>query len=491
MLKHQIFKTQPHFRPGYLFAVKSFLIINLLLGAGIVYAQEKISRDHCREEFMILKKTLEELHPDLYRYTSREEFEAKADSISKLLQSDIDPIEFYLRISPLVTQIKNGHTAIRVPQRLCDSLSVLPLRLIAFGGKIYVNKDLGGSEENITGSEIMTINNVHVDEIVQQSLQYVSVDGFNKSARFKAVVEDDLALYYGLIYGGSEQFKIAFVSNKSLPPLEVEMRGITYHQFLEKYDQKEEFPWSLRRLDSSSTALLTIRSFGNIAYNEGKKMYFDKEIDGFFRQIKDWSIKQLVLDIRFNGGGELKNSILLYTYLASTPFQFTKNVEMASITPPTYIHLTNYEKALKFAPINRKHVVKRSEKVFEISGHFSQKLHKPERECFKGKLVVLVNGNTASAAGAFASCVKNDKRGLIVGEENRDNYTGFSAGIPVVLTLPYSGITVSIPIRKFTYATGQDTGRGVAPDYFFASTAKSFFVHDNDVLDFLGDLLKE
>ena len=109
---------------------------------------------------------------------------------------------------------------------------------------------------------------------------------------------------------------------------------------------------------------------------------------------------------------------------------------------------------------------------------------------FKGKLIVLINGNTASAAGALASVVKNDKRALIVGEENRDNYTGFSAGVPVILTLPYSGITVFVPIRKFTYAVGQDNGRGIMPDYFYASTHKSFFRPQDEQLDFLHELFR-
>jgi C-terminal processing protease CtpA/Prc len=197
------------------------------------------------------------------------------------------------------------------------------------------------------------------------------------------------------------------------------------------------------------------------------------------------------LDIRFNGGGELKNSILLYSYMAGAPYRFTKQLEMASINQPTYSRFTNYDQALKHAPINRKHVLRRSEKVFDITGHFSQRIGKPKKDGFKGNLIILVNGNTASASGALVSCIKNDKRGLIVGEENRDNYTGFSAGVPVVLTLPNSGITVSIPIRKFTYAAGEDTGRGVVPDYFVASTANDFFKQENVLLNFAIELLRK
>lgn len=473
-------------------AIKLLLSITIFSIANLVCAQELITKEHIHEDFRILKRTLEELHPDLYRYTDKNEFDARADSILKSLQSDYDPIRLYLKLSPLVTQIKNGHTSIKPPQRLIDTLSVLPFRLIAFEGKIYVNKYLGSlPDTSLVGYEVKTINKIPIEDIVGKSLQFVSVDGFNNSARFKAVVEDDLALYYGLIYGGSKKYLIHFLDRNGVPLKEEKFDAITYREFLERYDQKEEFPWSIESLDSGRTARLTIRSFNNTSFSKGRKLYFNKMIDSFFKDINRWGVERLILDIRFNGGGELKNSMLLYSYLANAPFQFTKHLEMSSISPPTYLYFTNYEKALKYAPINRKRVLKKSDGVFEVSGHFSQNLQELKQNQFKGKLIVLINGNTASAAGAFASCVKNDKRGLIVGEENRDNYTGFSAGVPVILTLPHSGITVSIPIRKFTYADGQDNGRGVIPDYFYASTAKNFFSAKEEQLFFLNELFEK
>jgi hypothetical protein len=466
------------------------LSLNALVLPHAVLAQGKIESDYLQEEFKILRTTLEELHPDLYRYTSQTEFSSNADRIANSLKYDLSTIEFYQRISPMVTQIKNGHTAIRLPRVLCDSLQVLPLRLISFKEKVYIHKDLSRDHSNLVGAEVKSINGISVDEIVHTSLKYVSVDGFNDNARFKAVVEDDLSLYYGLVWGGRPQFQIDITYPASNQPSREILRGISYDEFLSRYDQGEEFPWSLTRIDSLKAALLTVRSFNQAAYNGQEKKYFHHVIDDFFHQIQDLNLDHLILDIRFNGGGELKNSILLYSYLNSTSFQFAKQIEMASIAPPTYVRLTNYKNALKLAPIDRDRARRLSERVFYIEGHFSQENVHPKKNNFRGKLIVLVNGNTASAAGALASCIKNDNRGLIVGEENRDNYTGFSAGVPVILTLPHSGITVSIPIRKFTYASGEDTGRGAVPHYWVPSTADDFFNHSDAVLEFALGLLK-
>jgi hypothetical protein len=214
--------------------------------AGIVWAQQKINSHYIHEEFRILKTTLEELHPDLYRYTSQEEFNAKADSILKSLPSDLDPVELYLRLSPLVTQIKNGHTGIRLPQRVCDTMEVLPLRLIAFEEKIYIYRNLSEEGHDLVGYQIISINGVPVEEIVRKSLEYVSVDGSNNNARFKAVVEDDLALYYRLIYGGSDEFKIELAGDASPLHRQRKLKSITYHEFLSQYDHGQEFPWILQ-----------------------------------------------------------------------------------------------------------------------------------------------------------------------------------------------------------------------------------------------------
>jgi hypothetical protein len=370
-------------------------------------------------------------------------------------------------------------------------MKVLPLRLISFERKIYVHSDFSCNEYGLVGNEVLTINKIPVGEVVRRALKYVSVDGFNDNARFKAVVEDDLALYHNLIFGESSEFQIECIDQISGQHISKTLSAIPYSEFQQRYDTREGFPWSLTRIDSTASAVLTIRNFNNMVKSGDKKMFFNKVMEDFFRQIRSWKVSSLIVDIRFNGGGELKNAILLYSYLAKTSFQFTQSVEMASITPPTYIQFTNYEKALKFAPIDAHYVAKKSEKVFVVSDHFSQKMVDPKQDNFEGKLILLINGNTASAAGALASRIKSDRRGLIVGEENRDNYIGFSAGVPVVLTLPHSGVEVSIPIRKFGYVSGKDTGRGVEPDYQVRSTAVNFFKEKTAVVAYAVELLKK
>ena len=75
-----------------------FFLTILVMFSTKGQGQQRIEVKKLVEECQILTTTLGELHPDLYRYTPQEQFNAKVDSIVRSLDSALDPIEFYLRI---------------------------------------------------------------------------------------------------------------------------------------------------------------------------------------------------------------------------------------------------------------------------------------------------------------------------------------------------------------------------------------------------------
>ncbi len=455
-----------------------FLIYTIdLVGQNL----SKISIENQRQDFEILRKTIEQLHPDPYRYTNKATFNSQFDSAHNEIQNESTEIEFYRVIAPLVTQIKNGHTFISLSDAYYNGILLLPLKLVTFQERIYVHRDLSGKNKEIEGFELLQINNVPVKEIIKKIIPYIQSDGFNDDARYKAAVEDDLAYYYSQVFGDSESFEVALKNQKTQTLVSKTMQGISDAQFIARYPHNTSFPWSLQKIDTLNAALLKIGSLDNFVRHDNKRIFFKDFLKNSFDEIKKWKVDNLILDLRYNGGGELKNSILLYSYLANGPFQFSKEIEISSITKPTYIQYTNYDKAIKFNPIKFKNVVKKEETVFYLKEHFSMIKTPPANNCFKENLFVIIR-NTASSAGCLAAYIHSNKRGTIIGEENRDNYTGYSAGVPVVLTLPHSKIRINIPLRKFTYVTGKDTGRGTIPDLPVSMSFEDFFNgHDTDI----------
>jgi hypothetical protein len=438
----------------------------------------KIPSDELLNDFKILKKTIQEIHPDLYRYTSKEILNREFDSLSRTINTELTEVEFYQKIGPLVALIKNGHTAIRLSESYFNQIILLPLRLITIDKRIYVRTNFSDESSELKGFEIVSINDIRVEDIIKKIIPYVSLDGFNEDAKYKAAVEDDLAYYYNYAFGQSEYFYLELRNPRDQKEVKKKVKGISNTEFNIKYAQDTPFPWEIKKIDTLKAALLKIGSLNNLADKEGKQVSFQSFLKHSFDEIKNQKVKNLIIDLRNNGGGELKNAILLYSYLTDSSFQFTKGIEMATISPPTYIQYTDYNRALKFDSFDPKNVIKR-DSIFILKKHFSMQENKPNDKSFNGNLYVIINGQTGSSAGAFAAYVHNQKRGKLIGERNRDNYTGFSAGVPVILTLPNSKIKIYIPLRKFTYATGEDNGNGVIPDYPFKITYSDYF-NDTD-----------
>jgi C-terminal processing protease CtpA/Prc len=100
------------------------------------------------------------------------------------------------------------------------------------------------------------------------------------------------------------------------------------------------------------------------------------------------------------------------------------------------------------------------------------------RDRFKGNIVLLTSGKTASAASEFAAITHYYRRAKIVGEETGGCYYGANGGNYLNLKLPNSGIEVRIPTIRIFTAVDEDynvqpKGRGTLPDYKISPT-----VHD-------------
>ena len=87
------------------------------------------------------------------------------------------------------------------------------------------------------------------------------------------------------------------------------------------------------------------------------------------------------------------------------------------------------------------------------------------KNAFTGKLVVLVNSKSASAAEIFARVVQIEKRGTVMGDQ-----TSGAVGRAEIIPLQQGGMTiiqyaVEVTVSRLRMPDGQDLeGNGVVPD---------------------------
>ena len=68
-----------------------------------------ISVENLRKDVDFTKQKLEELHPKLYWFISKDDLNHQFDSLKTTIQKPLKPNEFYQRLAPVIAKVKEGH----------------------------------------------------------------------------------------------------------------------------------------------------------------------------------------------------------------------------------------------------------------------------------------------------------------------------------------------------------------------------------------------
>ena len=146
-----------------------------------------------------------------------------------------------------------------------------------------------------------------------------------------------------------------------------------------------------------------------------------RDLEQAIRDLEDKNIQALILDLRYNGGGLLKNAI---------------DIASLFLSEGEVVHTIGRD-----GNMNTERVTGRSRFV-----------EKP--------LVVLMNEGSASASEILAGAIKDNKRGVLVGQHSFGK-----ASVQKVLKLP-DGSAVLYTIAKYYTPSGTDiTKKGISVDH--------------------------
>lgn len=195
---------------------------------------------------------------------------------------------------------------------------------------------------------------------------------------------------------------------------------------------------------NSSTAYLQINNFSNSA----------AELEATLPQIiAHKAYKNLIIDLRDNGGGGISAAFALAKYLVSEDLE-------VGYFPTNKLPYTGYQPEL-FKTLPELQPKDTDEFGIELKTSPGVKLifKKPTNPVFTGNIYVLTNGHTASTCEPIVYALKNTKKATILGEKT---YGGMLAAAPFVVTGKYM---LMIPIADFyTYDGVRLDKVGVTPD---------------------------
>ena len=416
-------------------------VIDSYINYPIVFTEEEL-----QEDFYQMRDSLETIHPALYEFTSKENFDLLFEKQYKLINKDLTVEEFHRLTEPIIAAVGCGHTGLWLPNNYwyIAPQKYFPLKLMFIQDKVYTIGQYGDSFLIPIGSEIIKINNKPIKDITTILIANHRADGFNRAFK-SARVEKKFSKLFALQFGYPEKFEIQFIQ-----PINGEVQTTKLSPV--SYSDIDNVPLrgntlAVEFLEDKSTAVLTINTF---IYYDQLEM-FKSFIDSSFSEIENRNIKNLIIDLRGNDGGDPFCSTYLLSYIEKEPVPYFSEPH-GSYTP-----------LADPIPLAEKN--------------------------FEGKIYTLIDGNGFSTTGHFCAVLKYNNIGTFVGTELGATYICNGATRDIILENTRIILWTSHRHSYSVAVEGMDKTRGIIPDYNIEPVIKELIEGKDTVKEFVLELI--
>ncbi len=510
------------------------ILASLLVScASVEKYNAQISKDftpaELKEDVDFTYKLLTKYHPDLYWYISKDSLDRNFENLKESLTNPLSGREFYRAFAPVVNSIRQGHTSISPvypkPTKLekkTKGKRTAPFKKVRFrniNNRVYIEKVF--SKDSIeVGSEVLKLDGIAASKLLASYHKLITADGFNTTFH-PELSGFRFGSYYTKIYGKKDSVQLDLKYNDSLysyqlkadyAKLKQKSKDTTKQEDkdvvkLSKKERKTKKKWekvhgyvkytkeqtrSLEFLPLDSTqvaAYMKIRRFKNGDY----KTFYEQS----FKAIDSAKTNYLIIDLRDNFGGSLKQIGILNSYITNQneyvliePAKMTKRTSYFYPITHSPMHWFNGLMYLT-TPVHMLYVQAFKVKVKNGEPYFYHKTSKPTKPNdlnFKGKIYVIINGNSFSASSTIGAHLDGTNRAFFVGEETGGAYNGTIAGMMPIVELPNSKLKLRFGFMNIkTPYTQEPDGYGVKPDAYVPNTS----IEEDEQLDWILNDIKQ
>ncbi len=435
-----------------------------------------------QRDYGIYEHILEEAHPGLYWYTSKDSMDYYFKRGRQQLNDSLTEQEFRKILTYVTARINCGHTSIRSSKaynKYIDTariFRVFPLSMKLWNDTVVVAANLQRRDSVLTrGVQIKKINGEPVEHIIDTLFDYLSTDGYNTTHKYQALSNRGFfGSLYSSLYGYSWRYYIEYVDStgqlkNTVLPIYFPTRDTAARNAVRpvmripkpsRKDRKQQQLNAVRLLKvdtANHTAMMDLGSFGR---GYGLRGFFKRS----FRVLEKNKIDHLIIDVRGNGGGSVTNSTLISKYLSDHPFKVGDSLYAVA-------KHKKYSRYIKGDFFNRLFITffapKRKDGLYHF-GYFEKHYFKPKKKNhYDGKVYILTGGNSFSATTLFLSAVNKQENVVVVGEETGGGAYGNSAWLIPDVTLPETKVRFRLPLFRLVIDKNvPKNGKGVQPDVF-------------------------
>lgn len=434
---------------------------------------KNIQPEKLKEDLDFILKNIDEIHPNMYAYISKEEFNTLKIETYQKLSKPLNDLGYYKAVAPLVAEIRNGHTRLRPNKKILLFLQskmtkAYPVEIDCHHGSIFVIGYFGLLDFPM--GEILEINDQNATTYLKHLCRYKAVE--HKNYDLTLAEKGGLTALMWLDKGRMIPINLKVKSEQgrvhNLTIDVVEASEIKKVIVSRKSTKAKSEPFEFNHDEENNVAVMTIKGF-NPQHIETFKIFLEKH----FKYIHEKNIKNLIIDIRDNGGGSTNLSSELISCLTDKPFKLYSKI---------FIKLSKQTEGKLWPRIKKKD----EGKVVEFVS--SDKIPNQSCQVFRGKTYLLINRNTFSTALDLAVVLKYYNLAVLVGEQTKDTPSGY--GEVVFLETPNTKMQLQISAKYFEALGDKKDGRGVVPDYEVVQKSEDSAKGIDTVLQFTLDLIK-
>ncbi|MFA5161898.1 MAG: S41 family peptidase [Elusimicrobiales bacterium] len=452
------------------------------------FSKNAVSVSEAGEDMNQFFSDLESIHPNLLANISADNYlklkRQTADEIAKkgggtgtISVKDLAYILYYA-----AAQFKDGHTSLQAlgmfgsAEKLAGGEKIFPPFVTRFvNGKFMVSE---AADKTITGRALVAVNNIPFAGFITPILDRCSAETLSfRASRFQDA--QDFWWAFSRLLADTNEFEITVdnadgkLIKKTAHTIDAKAFGLLYSASRNPSDHSNT---RVEFLDGGKIAHFIYPSFD----------YTDAEmqtIDRIFRDIKNNGSKELIIDIRNNGGGSSDMGIFILKYISPEKLRAFSGaqVKISQQAIEQYGYYGKYKQMIGLVTDSK------NDNDDEESG-VSPKI--PDA-FFKGKTYLLIDNGTFSSATDFATIFRDYSLGDIIGYETGGVAASF--GDVISRRLNNSWIRFGVSYKKFyppKPRPGDDT-HGVLPDIPVTDKILGEFKSSSDpVLDFTIQLLK-
>lgn len=464
-----------------------FYILLVIVLAACSAGKSSFSPDHkytlqeVQKDYSIYQTVLEEHHPSVYWYTSKDSMDYYFNWGKQQLKDSMTETDFRKVLTYVTAKINCGHTTVR-PSKKWNKYSdtarlgkIFPLSMKVWDEALVVTANLNRRDSILKRGTVITKINGHTKEaLVDTMFDYISTDGYNRTHKYQSLSNRGyFGSIYTLLFGLSDKYSIEYKDSTGQLKTTVipvynaatdtafrtgtrPVRSVTPQPSKKERRRQQANATRLLKIDSvNHTAMMDLSSFGR---GYGLKKFFRNS----FHALQTTKIDHLIVDVRSNGGGSVTNSTLLSRYFANKKFKISDTLYAVKKGGDYQRYIQNNFWNKLFITL----LTKRKNDGNYHFGYFERHYFAPKKSNhYDGKVYVLTGGNSFSATTLFVSAIYKQDNVLVIGEETGGGAYGNSAWLIPDVTLPVTGIRFRLPLFRLVIdKTVPRIGRGVQPE---------------------------